>query len=303
MFAQVLAKHAETLFTLRFRKIGTLDIGSIEDEKKGMLVDALEDFAHLDDLGERNDGEDDFRVFGGKPAFCLDERRAALHIFDDGAADRLVLLRDDEEHFLRVDAVDRAVREDARNVHGKQRVERDLDVENGHRDDDEYGVGDEAGRADVDAVFLLHDHPDEIDSAGRGVGAEDETASDTVQDTAEERSKKEVVGRQVCREEAAGAFKEHGVDDEAVDGEAEEGWRNLFAEEEEKRDVDHEERDGHGNAEREVENACHADSPVREERERREHEVDADSRDDAPEEDQEVLLQALVATEEVGTEK
>ena len=298
-----MAEHAKFFLSRGFREAGSFDIGCIKNQQERMLVDTLEDFAGFRNLGHGNNGEHDFRILGGKSAFCLDERRAPLDIGYDGVADGSIFLGDDQEHFLRVEAVNRAVGENAGDIHREERIQSHLDGKDGHSDDDEDGIRDEAGRSDVHAILLLDDCSHEVYPAGRSVGAEYEAAADAVEHAAEKSGQEQVLRRKMSCEDAARSFQDDGIDDKPEDGKPQELPRQLVAENPEERDVDDEKRDGNRDAERQVEDAGDADRPVCQKRERREHHVDADGRDDAAEEDHGILLDALVPAEDVCLEK
>ena len=303
MRLEIMAEHTEAFLAGGLCKIGSLNIGSIENQKKGMLVDTLENVTDIGNLGKRDGGKHDFRILGRKASLRFDKRRTPLNVLDDGLADGIVSFRNDKEHFLCVDAVNRAIREDTGHIHGKERVESDFDIQDAHSDDDEDGVGDEAGRSDVHAVLLLHNHADEIDATCRCLGAEDEATSDAIEHASEERSKEEVFRWQMCSQQTTAALKDDGVDDEAENGKTQKLMCELVAEHPEKRDVDDDERDGDRNAERQVEDTRNADRTVCKERERCKHHVDTDGGNDASEKNHGVLLCALVSAQDVGLEK
>ena len=177
------------------------DVGGVHEEDEGVRVDVFYEVADAGDLGEVDDGEDNFLVSAGESALAVEEGRAVVDGAQDGIRDFKRLVGDDEGCFSLGKTKDETAGEVRIDVHADQGADGWFQSEDpctGH-DDDEVQCEDDV--ADFQVVVLLDDGTDDVEAAGVAVVTVKDTHGDAQDDTAGDGSDDRVLDDVVVSQE------------------------------------------------------------------------------------------------------
>ena len=177
------------------------DVGGVHEEDEGVRVDVFYEVADAGDLGEVDDGEDNFLVSAGESALAVEEGRAVVDGAQDGIRDFKRLVGDDEGCFSLGKTKDETAGEVRIDVHADQGADGWFQSEDpctGH-DDDEVQCEDDV--ADFQVVVLLDDGTDDVEAAGIAVVTVKDTHGDAQDDTAGDGSDDRVLDDVVVSQE------------------------------------------------------------------------------------------------------
>ena len=251
------------------------DVGGVHEEDEGVRVDVFYEVADAGDLGEVDDGEDNFLVSAGESALAVEEGRAVVDGAQDGIRDFKRFVGDDEGCFSLGKTKDETAGEVRIDVHADQGADGWFQSEDpctGH-DDDEVQCEDDV--ADFQVVVLLDDGTDDVEAAGIAVVTVKDTHGDAQDDTAGDGSDDRVLDDVVVSQEGR-EVDEKGKENSPEDRDDGVKFPHEFQGETEDWEVQDKVRDADRNAGQVVYNHGDTCQPASQELVRDEEGIDAD---------------------------
>ena len=144
-------------------------VGGVHDKDKGVGVDVPHDPFQFGNLGEVDDGEDDFFIAAGECALSVEEGRAVVDVPEDGVGEFVGLFGYDEGRFSLGEADDDAAGYVGVDVHGDEGRDGGLDGEEAAGDGDDEAVQRKDNVADFQIVVFFYDGAHDVKAACVGV--------------------------------------------------------------------------------------------------------------------------------------